>query len=357
MKFVSAFVPLLLMLAAGTGLDQWSKSRVSASLATEERPIPLRAARDGETPSELVESRFPGASAPLRRLESDGRRAVMRLNVDTKLAPGALVFSGPSPETTIGRTLSIWVFEGESLDSPPRRLPAVGQLARDLDEFAGRTLLEYLRARFTAASDEHVVGLARDWSFAVDYTEVRMDDRLAAGEVILVMDRTVSVIDGLVQLRYAENPGAGWGLLAETPLGFRRIFFQLFTTLAMTLLLYIYLRGSWFGPAGSVGASDAARRRTAVRWAVASLLSGALGNFIDRVRFDYVIDFVDIYTGDLHWPTFNVADVLISLGAVVLIGLTLFINRASSPRRSEGATSDRAEVGQPGGGDERAHEG
>jgi signal peptidase II len=49
------------------------------------------------------------------------------------------------------------------------------------------------------------------------------------------------------------------------------------------------------------------------------IMSGAVGNLIDRVRFGEVIDFIDVYIGSHHWPAFNVADSAISVGAVILL--------------------------------------
>lgn len=52
---------------------------------------------------------------------------------------------------------------------------------------------------------------------------------------------------------------------------------------------------------------------------LALILAGALGNLIDRVRFGYVVDFVDVHALGWHWPAFNVADSAISIGAGLLI--------------------------------------
>jgi signal peptidase II len=52
---------------------------------------------------------------------------------------------------------------------------------------------------------------------------------------------------------------------------------------------------------------------------LASILGGAIGNVIDRVRFGHVVDFVDLHAGAWHWPAFNVADSAITLGAALLI--------------------------------------
>lgn len=65
------------------------------------------------------------------------------------------------------------------------------------------------------------------------------------------------------------------------------------------------------------------------------LLGGALGNFIDRIRYGYVIDFVDMGIGDFRWYTFNVADASISLAIVGLIAVSLLGDRLP-PRRSAG---------------------
>jgi signal peptidase II len=57
------------------------------------------------------------------------------------------------------------------------------------------------------------------------------------------------------------------------------------------------------------------------------ILSGAIGNFIDRIFRGYVVDFIDIYVFNYHWPAFNIADSCISLGFVILIFNILFLNK------------------------------
>ena len=54
-------------------------------------------------------------------------------------------------------------------------------------------------------------------------------------------------------------------------------------------------------------------------FALSLILSGAVGNLIDRVRFGEVVYFIDVYIGSYHWPAFNVADSAISVGAVILL--------------------------------------
>lgn len=116
------------------------------------------------------------------------------------------------------------------------------------------------------------------------------------------------VIPGLWQDRYAENPGAAFSLLQRMPPTFRRVFFVVVTLLAVAFVVLM-----------------ASRASPARRWYVAALgglLGGVVGNFVDRFTRGYVIDFVDWHLGDsprLHFPTFNVADLGISIGAMVLL--------------------------------------
>lgn len=74
-----------------------------------------------------------------------------------------------------------------------------------------------------------------------------------------------------------------------------------------------------------------ARTPGSQRWLAGSLsliLGGAIGNLIDRVRFGYVVDFIDVYFQQWHWYTFNAADSAISIGAVILVIDTIWLDRA-----------------------------
>lgn len=67
--------------------------------------------------------------------------------------------------------------------------------------------------------------------------------------------------------------------------------------------------------------------------ALSLLLGGALGNLIDRVRFGYVIDFIDVYYKNYHWPIFNIADTAITLGTALLM-YALFLRDTNSKKCS-----------------------
>ena len=113
-----------------------------------------------------------------------------------------------------------------------------------------------------------------------------------------------------VNLTYTRNPGAAFSLFADAHPTFRTWFFLVVSVVALVLIT-IFLRrverGDW--------------------WSVASLsliLGGAIGNLIDRIRYGEVIDFIDLYVGQYHWPVFNVADSGITVGMVMLLGHALF---------------------------------
>jgi signal peptidase II len=77
--------------------------------------------------------------------------------------------------------------------------------------------------------------------------------------------------------------------------------------------------------------------------ALTGVLAGAMGNFVDRIRYGYVIDFIDMDLGFMHWPTYNVADIGISCGVVLLMFDITF--NPESPLVTEPETSE-AETGE-----------
>jgi signal peptidase II len=69
-------------------------------------------------------------------------------------------------------------------------------------------------------------------------------------------------------------------------------------------------------------------------WALALIAGGAAGNLIDRVRFGSVIDFLDLYIGNYHWPAFNIADSAICIGAGLFLIINIFDTRNQELRKN-----------------------
>jgi len=105
-------------------------------------------------------------------------------------------------------------------------------------------------------------------------------------------------------LTYVQNPGAAFSFLADQD-GWQRWFFTAIAAIASIVF--------------SVWLAKTPKSQTLLSISIALMLSGALGNLIDRVLFGYVIDFLDFYIGNKHWPAFNVADSMIFIGAALMI--------------------------------------
>lgn len=113
---------------------------------------------------------------------------------------------------------------------------------------------------------------------------------------------SVPVWKGVFHLTYVQNPGAAFGILAH-----QHLFFLLTTVVIFAVFFYFlpYIRQQ--GRCMQVG--------------VSLLLGGAVGNFIDRVRLGYVIDYFDFRV----WPVFNLADIAICIGVALMVYAILFL--------------------------------
>ncbi len=132
----------------------------------------------------------------------------------------------------------------------------------------------------------------------------------------MTLHESIPVIPGFFSITYIRNPGAAFGFLAGASPTFRYVFFIGITVAAIGLILH-YLR--------TYAAGD-----QLLTISLGMILSGAIGNLIDRVRFGEVIDFLDVYLGTTHWPAFNVADSAISVGAFILF-IHLIRQKKSTP--------------------------
>lgn len=116
--------------------------------------------------------------------------------------------------------------------------------------------------------------------------------------------QSVTVLENFFHITYIRNRGAAFGILADSAL--RLPFFITVTLVAIVGIIW-YLRQL-----------QASQKLSQL--ALGLILSGAIGNLIDRVRFGEVVDFIDVHWYSHHWPAFNVADSAICIG----VGLLLF---------------------------------
>lgn len=122
---------------------------------------------------------------------------------------------------------------------------------------------------------------------------------------LTLMKGDIEVIPDVLTFHYLENRGAAWGIL---PNAFW-LFFMITILVVGAMILYYsripFTRHFWY-----------------LRFTIILLISGAIGNFIDRAFWHYVVDF--IYVKAIHFPVFNIADCYVCIAAVLLIHSFLF---------------------------------
>ena len=137
-------------------------------------------------------------------------------------------------------------------------------------------------------------------------------------DAMLSMHQPVHVMP-MFALTKIYNYGAAFSFLSDES-GWQRWFFVALT-IGVSIFLLAWLR--------RLTAHDG---RTAL--ALALILGGAIGNLIDRLVYGYVIDFLDVYYADWHYPTFNLADSAIFVGACLLILDALILSRKPASGKS-----------------------
>lgn len=141
----------------------------------------------------------------------------------------------------------------------------------------------------------------------------------------------IRVIPNVLNISHVHNQGAAFGFLSQSHPGFREIFFLSMPPIALLIILAIFR---------NVPDRD--------RWTIGALsavFGGAIGNYIDRLRFRYVIDFIDftIVWGDqpnqrFVYPSFNIADIAIVCGVAVLLFLEFTRSREKKPAEADQAS-------------------
>lgn len=146
----------------------------------------------------------------------------------------------------------------------------------------------------------------RFWSLLVMMSALIIIDQITKGVVQskFYLGESIPIIDGFFNFTYVRNTGAAWGFGQGFGDAFR---IGLFLVLPVGVCLYLFswliktLKGPWH-----------------LSFAISLILAGAIGNLFDRFTLKYVVDFLDFYYGQNHFPSFNVADSCITVGAIFL---------------------------------------
>ncbi len=116
---------------------------------------------------------------------------------------------------------------------------------------------------------------------------------------------SIPVIPSFFSLTFVKNKGAAFGMFGGLPTPYREISLAVVSLFALGFVVHLML-------------TDAREDRLA-KLSLALIIGGAFGNLVDRARFGAVVDFLDFYWHQYHFPAFNVADSAISVGVALLL--------------------------------------
>lgn len=119
----------------------------------------------------------------------------------------------------------------------------------------------------------------------------------------IALGEVVSLVPNVLSLTYIRNSGAAWSILED-----QMIFFYVITVVVVGALIYFLHTEGKKSPIASTG--------------IAFIMGGAIGNFIDRLHLKYVIDMIRLEF--VNFPIFNVADMALTIGVIILIGYIVY---------------------------------
>ena len=128
--------------------------------------------------------------------------------------------------------------------------------------------------------------------------------------------RFIMVIDNFFAITHIRNPGVAFGLGADWSAEYKTYLFIGFSIIAIIAILVFF--------------HQTPPENKMVRVGLILIFSGAIGNLIDRILYQEVIDFLDFFVGSYHWPAFNIADSCITIG--VLLMFMDLIQTGKTPR-------------------------
>lgn len=294
-----------------TGVDLVTKRWAANNLANPEHPLPLPVGPDdaGKTLGEFLQG---------SRLSGVGPGDVILLAAPIKAAA-----DGDYPVDRIGMDRGYLLFEDSGRRETPLHLynPALKEFHEKRQE--GQSVGSDWKAGWkdrkvkwvtlisenlpTINEEEAASALVdgRVHPVPIQTAHPPAAMKLQEGDTVVVMTRSIEVVSGFYRLIYAENPGAAWGFLRDAPLLIRIIFLQVVSVFAMGLIVVVV----WRTPEGFLPSVVG----------LATIMGGAVGNFVDRFQRTVVVDFLDMFISESHWPTYNVADIGITVGVALLL--------------------------------------
>jgi len=157
--------------------------------------------------------------------------------------------------------------------------------------------------------------LSARFSYILIVILILISDRISKSVIVSHFDlgQPTPVIDGIFNITYVQNTGVAFGILSGFSSPAKVLFLALLAGIAAVVVIIYSLRND--------------PRNRMLQGSLALVLAGALGNLYDRIRYGYVVDFLEFHARGYYWPSFNIADTSISIG-VILLAWEMFRNEA-----------------------------
>lgn len=333
-KLVVRWTVTVCVILGVAGSDLWSKRWMEENLATPRHLLPVTApaGASGMTVGDVVRTRFSDLD--------DGtlRGSLWRLPQQVALDPGDPVFE-LEPSRNI-EAVGFFVFDSGKVERFARRIerndawvmekalqrerPELGlqEARRQVREVLSKvSVAEYLKSRLPHLSDDEASEVARTGLHPIPMggSEVDPGSKAVPGQAYLVGHREIVLIPGFFDFSYAENPAGAFSMLLSLDEGLRRTIFFVLSIVALIAVGWLLVRppGPGLIPVIALG----------------GIMGGAIGNLVDRLTLTYVVDFIHNYWQDWHWPRYNIADIGISVGVILLMLITLFSGKPTVQKK------------------------
>lgn len=127
---------------------------------------------------------------------------------------------------------------------------------------------------------------------------------------------SIPVLGEFLKITSHRNSGAAWGMFQN-----QMLFFYIVTIIVLVILVYVYIKE--------------AKNNLLLQVAIAALFAGSLGNFVDRIFFREVVDFVDVLIISYDFPIFNVADSALTIGVILMIVEVFILGKGENDAGNE----------------------
>lgn len=302
--------------------DIVTKRWAEANLANWAHMLPVVAGENDDTAGAAVSARFPDLTddvmrgrlfkLPMHRpIEPEDRVHELESKVGTDIE-GFLVFEPDRRFVRrVGRMDSTIVRRLASRGLPGQDQASLEEAVKK--ELADVTVRDFILERVPAEGRKTVDKTIREGMYVIPRAGLEQVDPSSPAEpgaTYLLAERTVTVVENFWEYSYVENPAGAFSMLLWLDGKLRLAIFLGFGIIAIFALGFMILKPP--------------SENLFLNIALGAVLGGAIGNYGDRVTLTYVVDFIDMYWRDYHWPRYNIADIGITGGVIVLLLFSMF---------------------------------